>query len=328
MRFSKFLLGICFLAGLLGAEENWQKFCLPYQEALQVAKDKNKPIFIAFVGLNWCPWSKKISTELLAKEKFWNGLNEEVVVTIINVPEVDYCSDQAVELKEKYKITQLPTFLLLDPKEGEIARIGYTPSTEEDFRKLIKETILSYAMIKTSLERMEDFSEEGLQNLYLMAKDIGCKRYEDFIMARGLKNTNGPFFLLEKYASLVASGKIDKKVEKYLKQKIIERDFNNEKGAQLKLALLEFKSRSDRKDIKENLETVLEPIKTYLKTFGAKDAQNVWQLELTMSQFLFSKGKIKEAIKHARAAYDAAPEAEKDKVKKSIDYLKTKLISD
>jgi hypothetical protein len=97
-----------------------------------------------------------------------------------------------------------------------------------------------------------------------------------------------------------------------LKEKIASRDPNNALGARLKLALMEF----------ERLMTH-EPLLDYVKQFGNRDQKSLWQIEMIISQYFFSHNQLEEALQHAEASYEAAPQEEKSQVAQSIEYFKT-----
>src|SRR5690242_15373956 len=74
--------------------------------AEQKAQKEGRPLLVAVLGSDWCPWSKKFADEVLNQKEFEEGLGEDLIAV-----RFEY-SDQP-QLREKLKIEQVPSLVLL-----------------------------------------------------------------------------------------------------------------------------------------------------------------------------------------------------------------------
>src|SRR5690554_6759586 len=71
------------VAAVVGAESPWTT---DYQAAKERSAAENKPIFISFVGSDWCGWCKKIDREILTKPAFLDFAKDHLVLLEIDFP--------------------------------------------------------------------------------------------------------------------------------------------------------------------------------------------------------------------------------------------------
>lgn len=300
-----------------------------YEKAVKVAQEKNKYLLLAFVGSDWCPWSQKFESEILTRSEFIKDLKEDVICVWIDFPENASLSSERLEmnqtLKEKYLVKELPTLILLDPWEEQVAKLNYLPLDCADFAKHIHELIGDFKEMKLVLETSDltKLKGEELEVLYSKAKKLGCHRYIEAIINAGLTVDRGTYFLLEKYSNCLETGKIKEPQTEELRKTIIAKDPKNQTGAHLKLAMLDFQTLSNLPKKQEKPSGAVDPLLHYIKTFGKKDKENLWRIEMIIAQYLFSKGIVEKALHHANASYHSAPDAIKPEIAQSIDFLKT-----
>lgn len=300
-----------------------------YAHAISIAQASNKPLLIAFLGSEWCPWSEKLISEVLIDQRFTQALKDELLFVWVDVPE--YLSQEGLQntLKEKYQVQELPTLVIVHPNEEEISRVGYLPYEPEKYAGHLKQILFLYQEFKNLQERrsLPSLSLEKLKTLYEQASLLGCKRYREEILLAGLQIDTGTFFLLEHYADLLKTKKMKNEHVVALRKKIVSKDPKNIEGAHLSLAVLEFEALSRRGKKGEDPQVALVPLIDYIKRFGSKDVENHWKVEMMISQYLFSKNRILPALEHAQASYAAAPEQAKKEIALTINYLSTHLLS-
>ncbi len=296
-----------------------------YQKTISTAKESKKALIIAFLGTDWCPWSEKLESDVLMKEKFLEGLRDEAIFVRLDFPEYGKgeVNKELARLKEKFKIAEFPTLLLLDEEENEIIKLGYMPMQPEEFSLYIKKMLADWSFVKKATAAGCDLlKEDALESLYLKAKSSGFNGFKEEILEKGLALARGPFFVMEKYATLIECGKKMSKPEmQTLRKEILKRDPHNKKGTQLKLAVLDFQVLANKKNQKYDPKVIIEPLKEYVKKFGAKDKENLWHVEMMMAQYLYSKKMVENALSHAKASYEAAPSDAKSEILETINYL-------
>lgn len=158
-----------------------------------------------------------------------------------------------------------------------------------------------------------------MKTSYQQARASGNDFIRDKTLNEGIKKDESLYFLLEKYTELTDKRKIDE--AKIVKKEIIEKDPYNMRKTCYRLAMIDFEALSrDKTIIDPNI--VIYPLLQYINDFGKKDRDNLWRLEMIISQFLCSRGLVKEALIHARASYKAAPITLKKEIVKTVLYLK------
>lgn len=88
-----------------------------FDEALQLAQQKSKPIMIDFFA-DWCGWCKRLDSDTYA--------HEDVVSKAGDFISLKIDADIERDLSSRYKIAGLPTILFIDNTGREIHRVvGY-----------------------------------------------------------------------------------------------------------------------------------------------------------------------------------------------------------
>jgi len=121
-------------------------FTTNYAEALQTAKETNKPILIDFTGSDWCVWCMKLDEEVFSQPEFIEFASQNLVLFKADFPSKKV--EQPVELKEqnvalgkKYEIEGFPTIILIDAEENVIAQTGYQEGGAEKYVEHLKELL-------------------------------------------------------------------------------------------------------------------------------------------------------------------------------------------
>ena len=108
-----------------------------FQAAQTKAKAQKKILLVAFTGSDWCPWCKKLQTEVFDKPPFASAAHKHFVLVQVDFPHEKKLSDELKEqngkLAKKYTINGYPSVLLLKPDGELIARTGYSPGGAENY---------------------------------------------------------------------------------------------------------------------------------------------------------------------------------------------------
>jgi len=305
---------------------NWQE---DYELAKQEALSQEKPLLIAFLGPNWCPYSDQLEEEILADLKFLAGLNKDVVLFKVEIPEsFEEEAYPGQELKEKFQVEECPSLVLAHPSGEEIAKLTFLPVGQKEFASVIRSTLADYRKVsritKAGLEKLQ---VEELKALYAKAGHLADETFKNALLSQGLKSDRSPYFLLEEYSNLLTAGKMGKWKLKSLRKKIQQRDPENAEGYMRKLAVMDFESLANFKRPKQ-AELVVAPLKKYIQDFGNSDAKGAWEIEMRISQYYFTQDKIKEALAHAKASLEIAPVEHRGEIAQSIEYLEVEASSD
>jgi len=100
-------------------EESKIEWKIDFDEALDLAKEKGKPVMIDFWA-TWCGPCKQMNQEVWPEATVVN-LSEKFICIAVDV-------DRHKSIKNRYRIEVVPTLVFTDPWGGELARrTGYVP---------------------------------------------------------------------------------------------------------------------------------------------------------------------------------------------------------
>lgn len=302
-----------------------EKWMGDFDKGLVRAKEENKLLLVAFLGSSWCPWSQKIETEVLNEYEFVTPVSRDFIMVSVNLAEG---AGKRSELKSRYAVEELPTLIITDWEGKEVTRVGFLPKTPAEFALHLTKIKRDFIEVQQVVQR-EDltiFSAKELERLYLKAKKQGFNALTDKLFLAGLQVDKGLFFLLEQYRHLSERGTQGSKEGDAVRKKIRLRDPDNEQGGFRALALLDFQSLAEKRSTKKkHVKAALKPIVDYVQKYGKEDTENLWRMELLIAQFLYGKNKAKEALLHAKSAFNHAPQENKAEIVDTISYLENKV---
>ncbi len=115
----------------LAKELNWVS---DINQAYELSKAENKPIFAFFTGSDWCGWCHKLQREVFAKTDFINWANDNVILLELDFPRKKQLPEQIAaqnqSLQQFFKVSGFPTIWVFnmnkDPemKTFQIAAFG------------------------------------------------------------------------------------------------------------------------------------------------------------------------------------------------------------
>lgn len=285
-----------------------------YQEAIALSKSTSRPIFLFFTGSDWCGWCHKLEKEILETSEFIQGASEKLIFVKLDYPmrsELDPTSTaQNNQLKEKYSVRNFPTIVLVDPDQQPIGVTGYRAGSGKQYAAHIMKMVNEYAAYKVQMRHLgaQNVSGKELKRLYQKAHELGLQDDANHIIRAGMESDLAPFFLTERYRYLVTHGQVRSKEAAILKQKLLESDSENKYLTHYQVAIIDFEANTEEME-KGSLspEQVISPLVSYIAVFGGTDHENLWRLNMVISQFYLDKNSKDEALKYAKASYEAAP---------------------
>lgn len=128
--FAPLLLLLLFLVDAAGQyEASWYE---EPAEAQAEAKASGRPILIAFTGSDWSSHCMAMDLEVLSTPEFKAYAADHLVLLRIDFPRElalpGEVAEQNEALRERYRVVDLPTFLLTSSEGAPLARVrGYQP---------------------------------------------------------------------------------------------------------------------------------------------------------------------------------------------------------
>jgi len=289
------------------------------QEAITEAKKTGHWIIVAVLGGKHCPWSEKLTQDVLFQESFLQPLEKEFIFYPIDLSNPKPADE--IFTKEK-DIREVPLLLILNAKGEEISRVSYLPLGPEAFSsKLLK---ISSDAKELEKKLLHEHSDAELEAMYTCAKEIGSSSFKKALMNLGIQRKKNLFFMLERYREFLQQEKTPEEIA-ILRSGIHKLDPKNKQGTLRKLAIIDFEEKRKQQRQGDRSTNAIRPLTEYLKNFGDEDKENSWKIEMMIAQFLFSKNHLKDAIHHAEASFKLAPHEERQELGETLNYLREKV---
>ncbi len=115
----------CPNSALAAKPVTWNK---NFDAACKYAKKADRLILAYFSGSDWDEWGKKLQKEVLSSDNFANWADKNVIIFNADFPgntRQDLFKKQNEDLKVRYQVSVVPTFLLLDADGEVVARATY-----------------------------------------------------------------------------------------------------------------------------------------------------------------------------------------------------------
>ena len=113
------------------------------EKAIQIAKNKDKPILLQFSGSDWCKWCIKLNDEVLFKKEFTDYAKDNMILVNLDfprsIPQTDELKAYNQGLLNKYGVRGFPTVLLLDKNGDVVLQTGYQPGGPAAYIQHIKQ---------------------------------------------------------------------------------------------------------------------------------------------------------------------------------------------
>jgi len=162
------IFGMLLLASLPVSAGGWTK---SLSAAQAEAKKKNQIIFVDLFA-NWCGWCHRMEREVFPTEKF-QKTTRNMVLLRVNTED----GGEGSRLAQQYRVTQLPTFLMLAPDGMLVGLIhGYAPA--EPFSQRVAEQEQKYKNFLKEVASEKVFANDYQRRLNLAVDYVSRRGYK------------------------------------------------------------------------------------------------------------------------------------------------------
>lgn len=327
-----FMTILCCSFTVEAAQTNSITWTTNYEEATVQARNSNKPLFLFFTGSDWCTWCQKLEKEVLDTQEFAREAGNKFIFvridTPFNNPLPKKLTDQNTILKKRFDIRSFPTVVILNSQEKQIGTTGYRQGGPKAYVQHLDKIVGDFSQYNSRVDDLGKKKLSGLElkKLYSKAKELGRTSDAVQIIQEGIETKDNHFFLIEHYRHLVSHGQQHDDESVTLRQRILSRDPKNRRFTHYQVAVIDFEAACNRME-KENIpaESIVAPLISYIDKFGTKDPENLWRLEMIVSQVYFDKGDLAKALQYAQASYDAAPSSVQPDISTAIKSIQSQL---
>ncbi len=319
----------CFLSccfGLIQADQNSTsiRWFTNYDEGMRQARTSSKPVLILFTGSDWCTWCKKLEQEVLDRPEFAASAGDKFVFIKIDFPmNKKLPADQTArnkQLQKEYGVSGFPTLVMLDSQQQkQIGTVGYRPGGPKAYSDYVLQMVGQYGSYQKKVSSLSNQPLPGveLKQLYEQATTIG--RHEDamHILEHGISSDQEHFFMLEQYRLFAEKGRLRNDEAIRLRQTLLSYDPNNLKLTHYQIAVIDFEALS-RENGNENPELTVASLVEYTEKFGNQDKDNLWRLQMIISQVFFDQNNLPEALRYAQRSFQSAPPAAQPEIASAI----------
>ncbi|MBS0622910.1 MAG: thioredoxin family protein [Verrucomicrobia bacterium] len=287
-----------------------------FDQAQGIAKSQSKPMLLLFTGSDWCGWCMKLEKEIFDTSQFQQIAGNDFIFVKVDFPM--HSTQSAAEkkqnetLRDRFGVNGFPTVILLTSSGEKLGETGYQKESPQLYADRLKGMIGAAMRLEGSLEGL---AADQLQERYLEAMNLGRQNIAEQVMAKGLTLGSGSFFLAERYRELVQGGQGGGVEASQVRDELLKRDADNREGRHLFVAVLDFQEKVEKGS---TIAEAVHPLMAYLEGAG-KDDLNRWRVELTLAQFLRSRGEEKEAVNFAERSYASAPQESKETLRQLLN---------
>lgn len=297
-----------------------------YEAAVAESKSTSKPLLLFFTGSDWCGWCNKLEEEVLDTQEFMESAGNKFVFLKVDFPLYSPLNEkltaQNKDLQKKYDVRSFPTIILLDSRnQQQIGVTGYRPGGAKQYAMHLLKMVNDFSSYNDKMQHLDKQKITGadLKQLYEKAKELELKNDSNRLVQIGLESDQKPYFLIEKYHLLAKQGNIRHQEAAAVRQQLVQADPDNHLMLQYQMAVIEFESYSEEaeKD-KYSPELTVAPLLKYIEKFGQQDKENLWRLQMIISQVFLDNNKLPQALEYARLSYLSAPAAVQPEIATAI----------
>lgn len=329
------LLHSCLLCAFDGQSKGSIKWFTDYDEALKQARSASQPLLMFFTGSDWCGWCNKIDEEAFDTKDFAEAAGNKFVFLKLDFPlysaQDPKIKAQNKQLQQRFDVRSFPTVILYDAQENQqIGTTGYRAGGGKQYAGYLYKMFSDYSAYKQKMGTLDKTKPSGteLKLLYDKAKELSLHHDANKIIRSGMDSDQSLFFLVERYRFLASEDQIHSQEAVALKQQLLAADANNEQQIPYQLAIIEFESLCANMD-KENYtsDSTVAPLVAYIEKFGAKDKENLWRLQIIISQVYLDKNQMPDALKYAQKSHDSAPASVQAEIATAIQNIQSLISS-
>ncbi len=301
-----------------------------YEQAVNQSHSSGKPIVLFFTGSDWCGWCHKLEDEVLNTSEFAELAGDKFIFVKLDFPMHTTLDStltaQNQALQQKFDVRSFPAIVILDDGEQRIGLSGYRPGGGKQYAAHLFKMVNGYTAYRKKLQNLDKqkLSGSDLKQLYEKAQELGLDNDLNVIVKAGMDSDEGHFFMIERYRLLADEGQVRKSEATSLRQRLLEADPKNENLTHYQVAVIDFEANCDESE-KEHFgpEATVAPLVDYISKFGSQDKENLWRLEMIVSQVYLDKNNIPQAVKYAKSSYDKAPSSVQPEIANAIKNIKS-----
>lgn len=307
-----------------------------YDKGLSASKSSGKPLILFFTGSDWCGWCQKLENEVLNQPEFAQAVGDKFVFVVLDFPmkkPVDpSLSAQNKQLQNQYNVKGFPTLVILDDQQNLIGTTGYRPGGPKAYADYLFKMVNDFGSYKKKFDSLNQnpsaVNSGQLKDLLGKAKELCRPEDANKILSIGIQSQDNRFFLMERYRILAERGQIESAEALQIKKELISLDPENKHLTQYEIAVINFENFSDMLEM-ENIspELVVAPLTNYIEKFGGQDKQNLWRLQMLISQIFLEKNQLNKALDYAIASYETAPSSVQPDIAIAIKTMQSQLLT-
>lgn len=225
----KVILAILLTTRCFAVLPHYERWLDNFEQAKEIALKQNRPLLIAFLGPQWCPYSDELEDKILQTNSFLAALQDKVIFLRVDIPEGYEEDAQTLQLRQNYNIDSCPTLILVEPNGREIAKLEAAPVESKQVAQEVVTVLASYTEVSDA-KSINTLKEEQLKDLYARAGKLADSTFKKALLERGLKEDKSAYFLLQQYGELLVKQGVKNRESKILRNRIVARDLKNEKG--------------------------------------------------------------------------------------------------
>lgn len=299
-----------------------------YEQAVNQAQAESKFLVLFFTWTGNCSWCTKLEEEVLSTPEFADAVGNKLIFVKVDYSSEPQYAAQNDQLKKKYNIRGYPTLVVLDPHLQQVGVTGYRPGGGKQYASYLFDMINNFKNYKQNMQGIGNSTLSGLELRKLLEKAHEFNQDADAnqIVKAGLQSDQRLFFLTERYRRLVDEGQTHDPEAVAIRQQLLASDPENGQHTHYEIAVIDFEALCDgmSKDNASPFLTVA-PLVAYIERFGSKDKENIWRLQMLISQVFLDKNQFAEALKYAQSAYESAPQSLKPELATAVKNIQTYL---
>lgn len=303
-----------------------------YDEAIKKAQATQKPIVLFFTGSDWCGWCTKLEEESLNTPQFAEAVGDKLIFVKLDFPmykaQDPKITAQNKQLQKRFDVRSYPSIIILDANQNKIGNTGYRAGGGKQFAAHLFGIVNDYSSYKQKMSSLDSSHLDGkeLKQLYQKASEFHFASDLNKIVKKGLDSDKSLFFLTEKYRVLVNEGRIHDKEAKAIKAQLIAMDPQNERYTFYNIALIEFEAYCEEMETeKYSCDLAVAPLIDYINKHHGQDSENIWRLNMIISQVYLDRNNMEQALKYAKLAQEAAPETAQNDLTSAVRNIESQI---
>lgn len=283
-----------------------------YEDAVKQAKEQSKPLLLFFTGTGWCPYCTKLEEEVLHTREFAESSGNQFIFLILDFPQNKNSMSMASQnrqLLQKFDVRSFPTIILYDAQQQrQIGITGYRPGGPRQYASHLNNMVNDYSMYNQKMQKVDQQQLSGaeLKQLYEKAMEFHLENDLPIIIKSGVNSDLKNYFLLEQYRHLADEGMIHSKETISLKQQLLASDPDNANRVHYEIAVIDFEAYAQDQDHYSAAHAAA-PLIDYVEKYGKADKDNLWRLQMIISQVFLDQHQLPQALNFAKSSYQSAP---------------------